>query len=236
MKVDDQTYFVSEIFESIQGEGNFTGINSLFIRFQLCNLTCTWCDTKYTWTKFSGESTLHELEALKTKIAESSKSHVIFTGGEPALYRLDLLAGEHKKYHVETNGTIIPTETCKMKLRDGSEIDRSGMDENIIRQFNWVVSPKLSNAKQDAEFHELAFWITRSYAVFKFIVENEKDLDELDELIQKYNIPHDKVYTGIQGVSIKSQLNKNLVEKIIQRNYHFSPRLHILFWGQERGK
>ncbi|MDP2338212.1 MAG: 7-carboxy-7-deazaguanine synthase QueE, partial [Bacteroidota bacterium] len=48
------TYYISEYFQSIQGEGNYTGANSFFIRFQHCNLRCTWCDTKYTWNKHSG--------------------------------------------------------------------------------------------------------------------------------------------------------------------------------------
>lgn len=39
---------VSEIFHSIQGEGVSAGRPAVFLRTALCNLTCTWCDTKYT--------------------------------------------------------------------------------------------------------------------------------------------------------------------------------------------
>ena len=38
---------ISEIFYSIQGEGELTGIPSVFIRTSGCNLRCRWCDTKY---------------------------------------------------------------------------------------------------------------------------------------------------------------------------------------------
>ena len=34
---------------SLQGEGPETGRPSIFVRLSLCNLTCVWCDTPYTW-------------------------------------------------------------------------------------------------------------------------------------------------------------------------------------------
>jgi 7-carboxy-7-deazaguanine synthase len=40
---------VSEIFSSVQGEGPHVGRPSIFLRLGLCNLSCTWCDTPYTW-------------------------------------------------------------------------------------------------------------------------------------------------------------------------------------------
>ena len=40
---------ISEIFESIQGEGASAGTPSVFLRLATCNLRCTWCDTRYTW-------------------------------------------------------------------------------------------------------------------------------------------------------------------------------------------
>ena len=40
---------INEIFETIQGEGHFTGIPSIFIRLQGCPVGCSWCDTKHSW-------------------------------------------------------------------------------------------------------------------------------------------------------------------------------------------
>ncbi len=43
------TMEVSDLFNTLQGEGARLGRPSTFLRMRRCNLTCSWCDTKYTW-------------------------------------------------------------------------------------------------------------------------------------------------------------------------------------------
>ncbi|MGC8803858.1 MAG: radical SAM protein, partial [Bacteroidales bacterium] len=124
MTVVNDEYYVSEIFRSIQGEGNYAGVNSLFIRFQFCQLTCNWCDSKYTWYAKSGQFRQYRLKELLQLIDESPCHHIILTGGEPTLYRLDRLYLPYKQFHVETNGNIIPTKPLNIKLADGTHIVR----------------------------------------------------------------------------------------------------------------
>ena len=38
-----------EIFSSVQGEGPYVGVSTLFIRFGGCDLRCGWCDSPHTW-------------------------------------------------------------------------------------------------------------------------------------------------------------------------------------------
>lgn len=96
-------YPVNEIFESIQGEGFWTGIPATFVRLQECNLRCHWCDTKETWSAKAKNMTSAEI------LSTINFEHVIITGGEPLLHDLtelfELLRTEGKKIHVETNGT-----------------------------------------------------------------------------------------------------------------------------------
>ena len=235
MKIDTITYPVSEIFTSIQGEGNYVGVNALFIRFHFCNLRCIWCDTKYTWTA-KDTYINYSLSELKQVIDEASEHHIILTGGEPLLHSIDKLGKSKKHIHIESNGYYIPTDDLSVTLLDGTTVVRKGMDKSVISEFNWVISPKLTNSRQPINKVSLRYWAEQSYAVFKFIVRHSSDINEIREVITEFNIDPVKVYLGVEGAETESQLNTKLVEEIIQAGFNFSPRLHVLFWGNKRGK
>ena len=42
-----------EIFASIQGEGLYVGVPTIFVRFGGCDLRCRWCDSANTWLQAS---------------------------------------------------------------------------------------------------------------------------------------------------------------------------------------
>ena len=96
-------YKLVEIFYSIQGEGIRVGTPNIFVRFSLCNLSCSFCDTPYNDINF--ELTLDE---LLTEIEKFSCKNIIFTGGEPTLQLDDELLKvlKDKNYYlaIESNG------------------------------------------------------------------------------------------------------------------------------------
>lgn len=96
---------ISEIFESIQGEGKYTGTPMLFIRLSGCTRKCSYCDTKY---HIQGEE--WSLSDLVDRINASNKAIVCWTGGEPLLYLKQIREVRQqvaKQFHIETNGDLI---------------------------------------------------------------------------------------------------------------------------------
>jgi 7-carboxy-7-deazaguanine synthase len=82
---------VTEIFESIQGEGTRAGRPCVFVRFTGCDLRCVYCDTAYA---FHGGEELSREEIL-SRVAAYRPRFVLLTGGEPMLQReLPALAGD----------------------------------------------------------------------------------------------------------------------------------------------
>ena len=86
---------IKEIFESIQGEGPYIGVNQLFIRFSSCNLHCEYCDTD-----FKTDLKEYNIEDLLCEINKYENIHsVSLTGGEP-LIESDFLYELLKKTHI----------------------------------------------------------------------------------------------------------------------------------------
>jgi len=101
----NDTVDIKEIFESIQGEGPYIGVNQLFVRFSKCNLYCKYCDTDFI-------SLLKEysFKKLSDEINKYANIHsVSLTGGEPLLYAdflKKMLPLVKTKIYLETNGTL----------------------------------------------------------------------------------------------------------------------------------
>ena len=52
---------INEIFYSIQGEGYYTGVPAIFIRFSGCNLNCEFCDTDHSLGKIMSDEEILDI-------------------------------------------------------------------------------------------------------------------------------------------------------------------------------
>jgi 7-carboxy-7-deazaguanine synthase (Cx14CxxC type) len=122
------SYFVKEIYRTLQGEGANAGRAAVFCRFTGCNLwtgheedreaaVCRFCDTNFVGTDGPRGGRFPNARALADAVSAAfpedrplqPKPLVVCTGGEPLL-QLDgaLLAALHRdgfEVAVETNGT-----------------------------------------------------------------------------------------------------------------------------------
>jgi 7-carboxy-7-deazaguanine synthase len=223
---------VSEIFESVQGEGPSAGEPSVFLRLAVCNLRCSWCDTKYTWdwAAFRYEDEVHAMsvDEVRERIVRSGLGRLVVTGGEPLLQTRELGAlfvelPAHLYIEVETNGTLL----------SGAEL--------AARVDQWNVSPKLGNSGEPLERRlkadVLASFRDTGRAFLKLVVEGETDALEVDALIRQINWPHDRVLLMPQASSRAELLEKGPhIEALAERlRFRTSPRLHVLRWDGKRG-
>lgn len=228
---------VSEIFHSIQGEGRYAGTPALFIRFKYCNLGCIWCDTRFTWDRRKIEpGEWLSVEAITAKAAslvfesERGQTHIVLTGGEPMLHQEQIPSLIHALreigfsfVEIETNGMYAPTDVM-----------RSAIDW-------WNCSPKLTNNGLPKETNivpsAIQAILDTGKADFKFVVQSENDIDEI---ISDYLplIPREQIILMPEGVTQDRQelLGPFVMAFCRHHGFRFSRRLHILMFGNERGK
>lgn len=232
------SFLVNEIYSCLQGEGPNLGKPSLLLRFQICNLRCSWCDTTYTHT-IRSDSTRTDyrmsLQDLVDKIQSFPQKHLILTGGEPTLQNLGLLMRSLPSEYtaeVESNGTRIPHKHIP------------GFFESDYARMQWNISPKFSNANENLVEDAMQHWsaLTQSHknVFFKFVIRHDfqkEDLGKILNIIQTHKIKNDRVFLMPEGISLDSQIgNKWLADLCLEHGFCYTPRLHILLFGNERGR
>ncbi len=228
---------ISEIFHSLQGEGQLAGVPSVFVRTSGCNLRCNWCDTPYA--SWQPEGKQMEVGEILEAVAPYRAKHVVLTGGEPMV-----APGIHElAFQLQERGYHITIETAATVPPRGIACDLASL------------SPKLAHSAPDARLddtwrrkHEelrwqpavVAEWIaaTPDYQL-KFVVSTESDVLELEGMIRETEceVPPVKVLLMPEGVTVEALRAKAgwLAELCKARGYRYAPRLHIELYGNRRG-
>ena len=223
---------VSEVFgPTFQGEGPSLGRRAGFVRLGRCNLSCSFCDTPYTWDwerhDPAKELTRIDVCDLADRVRAMHVPLVVVTGGEPLLQQshlVEFLSELHPSHEVEieTAGTLAPNDQLV----------------SLVTRFN--VSPKLSNSGMDLERRYKpavlrALEATRK-AAFKFVVSDEESLEEVESIVDECRL-HD-VWVMPEGVTPEgiTGRSRDLAEAVLRRGWNLTTRLHVLLWGDERGR
>jgi 7-carboxy-7-deazaguanine synthase len=176
---------IHSIFETIQGEGPYTGAPAVFIRLSGCNLACQFCDTEFeSYMMLSIEDIIQEVIHL----SGNQKKLIVITGGEPFRQPITLLCNKlteiGMKIQIEANGTLY---------------------RSIPKVVEVVCSPKntgngYSNIRTDLMAHTIAikFIISAFNTLYNNIAEvGQSDfnvpvyvqpMDEIDESKNKINV------------------------------------------------
>lgn len=218
---------IVEVFDTVQGEGPLTGRQATFLRMAGCNLSCTWCDTPYSWdwTRYDRASEVRQVTIDETAAQLADRRLVVLTGGEPLLQRVALteLAARLPDVHfqVETNGTVAP----------GALVWAANV--------TYVVSPKLANSgdsltrrwQPDAldAFADLA---ATGRADWKIVVTSEADIEQAVDLADHHGVGLDRLWLMPQGITCDEHLATlaRLADPIVASGANLSARVHLLAW------
>ena len=217
-----QNYKVNELFQTIQGEGVYTGVPAIFVRLQGCDVGCAWCDTKHTWeidpakksdlillTNKSNESDRWADSSAKEIVDEIkrlgySANLIVITGGEPCMYDLRELTQVLHEF-----GFDIQLET-------------SGTYPVLVDAKTWVtLSPKVNMRGKKVVLKEA---LQRANEI-KHPVGTEKDIEQLDSLLAQLKSVKDKTIC-LQPISQKAKATALCMQICIERNWRLSVQMH----------
>jgi len=223
--------WISEVFESVQGEGRYAGVPTGFIRTSGCNLRCWFCDTPDT--SWHPEGAERSLESLLEEAASWQAQHVVLTGGEPLLTPEIVPLSQR----LRERGAIITVETAGTVFRE-------------VAADLMSISPKRANStphdtpweqRHDARRHrpDVIRKLTTEYDYqLKFVIDSPLDLDDVSAYLEEF--PHlqpEKVYLMPQGTDVGTLRAKMdwLQAAAREQGWQVSPRLHIELFGNTRG-
>lgn len=245
--IDKEMLFLSDdlVFYTIEGEGEFVGQPSVFMRMSMCNLTCigfasedspNGCDSFISWSVKNKKTFKEIFEMMEdNKYTDHLRHNAILklTGGEPLIQEKQLLKFIEafvERYHFipridfETNATLTPSERWLSEFRA-----------------TFTTSPKLtSNGDPEEKTYkpEVLKWHVTNGSGFKFVINSDKDIEEIwrkyvdDDL--GINVPLFRIWFMPCCGSREEHVERAQAVAEYAKSMHvnFSPRLQLIIWDK----
>lgn len=208
---------VTEVFCSLQGEGNTAGLPTVFVRLTGCPLRCTYCDSAYAF--HGGES--RALGAVVDEVAGHGITHVCVTGGEPLAQPgcLPLLtrlcdAGHHVS--LETSGAL----------------DISEVDARVVRVLD-IKTPGSGESHRNRWDNLRALM---AHDQIKFVLCDRADYDWAREVLRRERLS--EICEVLVSPVWESLPARALADWVVADRLpvRMQVQLHKILWGDEPGR
>ena len=288
----------SEIFYSVQGEGRFVGVPSVFFRVFGCNFNChgfgqgrdksKWlkpeempymtqdlshvkhvrdlpvveigCDASASWSsRYKDLVAWEPVSDIAKKCTAYTPNntwtndngtdiHFIITGGEPMLWQRETQTLLRQPEFKTLKNLTIETN-CTQPFKAGFDKFLHGLVAGDYTKepvhVTWSTSPKLSISGEEwnkaikPEVAQQYAEIPNTHLYFKFVIQDEQDLAEVDrarEQYAKHGVDAD-IYLMAVGATQEGQAktSSQVADIAMKNGYNYSPRLHVDLFGNKWG-
>jgi len=217
---------------TVHAQGPSAGRRCSVIQMGGCNLSCSWCDSAFTWDTARYDLSREVGYWPVTEVVETALACrpglVVISGGEPMLQQhsaawtmlLKALAGN--ELGVETNGTHAPAL-------------------GTLERVSWTtVSPKLAHSGDPAwariNGEALVQWgkLARRFDIdFSFAVRDVSDVTTVTTLVTIHGLPSERVWVVPERMTAASSIDRlgAVSDATLNAGFNLSTRLSALVGG-----
>lgn len=208
---------ITEIFYSLQGEADTTGIPTVFVRLTGCPLRCQYCDTAYA---FHGGA-WYSIDEVLAEARRHQTRYVCVTGGEPLAQRSCLILL-----------TRLCDEGFRVSLETSGALDVTVVDARVVR----VVDIKTPGSRESERNRLENLADLRATDQLKFVICDRADYDWSrrfvveHELVGRCPILFSPSHEQLEAVELANWILADHVPVRMQI------QLHKYLWGNVPGK
>ena len=211
------TLRITEIFRSLQGEGDAVGFPTVFVRLTGCPLRCQYCDTGYAFT--GGKRLV--LDDIVDEVASFKTKRVCVTGGEPLAQR---------------NCTALLTRLCDagfaVSLETCGAMSLSGVDPRVVKVVD-VKTPASGEERRNC-YEELE--ALGPHDQVKFVICDRADYEWSRRKTEELGLTERAMV--LFSPSYEQLPARDLAEWILTDGLpvRMQVQLHKVLWGNEPGR